>query len=63
MRKACISGIALLFLKEFAPAGESANVSPVSKNEELEIVLVTGEQPGPALWKVSSGSHDLWILG
>lgn len=30
---------------------------------ELEVVLVSGEQPGPALWKVSSGNHHLWILG
>lgn len=26
-------------------------------------VLVTGEHPGPGLWKVSSGDHALWILG
>ena len=26
---------------------------------ELDVVLVSGEQPGPALWKVSSGAHDL----
>jgi len=29
----------------------------------LEVVLVTGVQPGPALWKVTSGEHVLWILG
>jgi uncharacterized protein YbaP (TraB family) len=29
----------------------------------LEAVLVTGEQPGPGLWKVSKGDHVLWILG
>jgi uncharacterized protein YbaP (TraB family) len=29
----------------------------------MEVVLVTGVQPGPALWKVSSGDHVLWILG
>jgi hypothetical protein len=29
----------------------------------MEVVLVRGEQPGPALWKVSSGDHVLWILG
>jgi hypothetical protein len=29
----------------------------------MDVVLVTGEQPGPALWKVSSGDHVLWILG
>ena len=29
----------------------------------LDTVLVTGEQPGPGLWKVSKGNHVLWILG
>ena len=28
-----------------------------------ETVVVTGEQPGPGLWLVRNGSHDLWILG
>jgi hypothetical protein len=28
----------------------------------LEEVLVTGERPGPEMWRVSKGSHDLWIL-
>lgn len=26
-------------------------------------VIVTGEQPGPGLWLVRKGTHDLWILG
>jgi TraB/PrgY/gumN family len=34
-----------------------------SQNEELETVLVSGEVPGPGLWKVSQGDHVLWILG
>jgi hypothetical protein len=29
----------------------------------VEEVLVTGEHPGPGLWRVSSGDHSLWILG
>ncbi|MDR3386608.1 MAG: TraB/GumN family protein [Rudaea sp.] len=29
----------------------------------LDTVLVTGEQPGPGLWKVSRSDHVLWILG
>ena len=29
----------------------------------LDSVTVTGEQPGPGLWKVSKGDHTLWILG
>jgi hypothetical protein len=28
----------------------------------LEEVLVTGERPGPGMWRVSKGDHDLWIL-
>jgi uncharacterized protein YbaP (TraB family) len=31
--------------------------------ELLDEVLVTGEQPGPAMWKVRRGDHTLWILG
>lgn len=29
----------------------------------METVVVTGEQPGPGLWKVSKGDHVLWVLG
>lgn len=30
---------------------------------QLDTVVVTGEQPGPGLWKVSKGDHVLWVLG
>lgn len=30
---------------------------------DLETLVVSGEQPGPGLWKVSSGGNVLWILG
>ncbi|RUL74908.1 TraB/GumN family protein [Dyella choica] len=29
----------------------------------LPTVTVTGEQPGPGLWKVSKGGHVMWVLG
>jgi len=29
----------------------------------METVLVTGEQPGPGLWKVSRDGHVMWVLG
>lgn len=29
----------------------------------LDEVVVTGEQPGPPLWKLTKGDHVLWILG
>lgn len=28
-----------------------------------ETLIVTGDQPGPGLWLVRKGNHDLWILG
>ena len=31
--------------------------------EDMETVLVTGEQPGPGLWKVSRDGHVMWVLG
>jgi uncharacterized protein YbaP (TraB family) len=29
----------------------------------MEEVIVSGEQPGPPLWKVSRGDHVMWVLG
>ncbi|HEX6834261.1 MAG TPA: TraB/GumN family protein [Rudaea sp.] len=37
--------------------------APPADATTLETVTVTGEQPGPGLWKVSNGEHVLWILG
>lgn len=30
---------------------------------DLQSVTVSGVQPGPGLWKVSRGTHVLWVLG
>lgn len=40
------------------PAVEAEAAEPA-----IEEVVVSGEQPGPELWKVSKGDHVLWILG
>jgi uncharacterized protein YbaP (TraB family) len=29
----------------------------------MDEVVVSGEQPGPGLWKVTRGDHVLWVLG
>lgn len=65
MRRTCFPDIALLFFSGIALAEGPPNyaTSPRSTEPTMEVVLVTGEQPGPALWKVSSGDHVLWILG
>ena len=58
------SALALLLLTGFAIAGSSPDTSASdSGTPALEVVLVTGERAGPALWKVSSGDHVLWIQG
>jgi hypothetical protein len=48
-------------------AGASRAESPEASSAAIEEVLVTGQQPGPGLWKVThpSAGHDhvLWILG
>jgi hypothetical protein len=33
------------------------------EQETLEEVVVSGEQPGPGLWRVTNGANTLWILG
>lgn len=40
-----------------APAPSEAAV------EELQSIQITGQRPGPGLWKVSSGDHVMWIFG
>lgn len=40
-----------------------ADASAPESAARLETVVVSGEQPGPGLWKVSKGDHVLWILG
>jgi TraB family protein len=56
MLKPFIAGIAALLFAADVVADEGPS-------QEMEVVLVTGVQPGPGLWKVSSGNHVLWILG
>lgn len=65
MKINCVPRIALILLAGLAVADEARTdtATPVSKELDVEVVLVTGEQPGPALWQVSSGNHSLWILG
>ena len=49
------------------PAPASAPPAPTSNaaavDEAIDEVVVSGEQPGPPLWKVSKGDHVMWVLG
>jgi hypothetical protein len=50
-------------LAMFCAHAQSPPATPPQDTTTLDTVLVTGEQPGPGLWKVSKGDHVLWILG
>ena len=44
-------------------SGVSLAAEAVADNlDELETVLIVGEQPEPGLWKVSKGDHVMWVL-
>jgi hypothetical protein len=49
---------ALSLLSAVSPGAEPA----AEILDELETVLIVGEQPGPGLWKVSKGDHVMWVL-
>lgn len=46
------------------PPEQAPPAEPVAPDiASLDTIVVTGVQPGPGLWRVSRGSHVLWILG
>lgn len=54
----------LILCAMLAMATNAAAESAASPGAEaVEEILIVGEQPGPGLWKVSRGGHELWILG
>jgi uncharacterized protein YbaP (TraB family) len=44
-------------------APQAADAPPPPGAMQLDEINVTGERPGPRLWKVSKGDHVLWLLG
>ncbi|GGK01511.1 TraB/GumN family protein [Luteimonas terricola] len=46
-----------------ATAADPARVAADDDIVDLEAMVVSGAQPGPGMWKVSSGDHVLYILG
>ena len=59
-RLAALAG-ASLALSAAAGGDEPQPALPAPSAPALAEVLVTGEQPGPGMWRVSSGKHELWI--
>lgn len=68
MRRALIVLALLTALPGFAaaqtvPAPAAASAPPAGDIRDFDTLVVTGEQPGPGMWKVMRGGHVLWILG
>lgn len=42
--------------------GLSSWAGAQSNSTNLEMIVVTGERPGPGLWRASKDGHDVWIL-
>jgi TraB/PrgY/gumN family len=42
--------------------GTASSATTPPDQAMVQEVLVTGERPGPGMWRVSKGDHDLWIL-
>lgn len=53
----------LLFATSCAIGPGIALAQTAATPAQIERVMVTGESPGPGLWKVSRGDHVLWIAG
>ncbi|MGB6451144.1 MAG: TraB/GumN family protein [Steroidobacteraceae bacterium] len=46
-----------------AAPSAAAQPAPAADNQPVQEVDVTGERPGPSLWRVSKGDHVAWLLG
>jgi uncharacterized protein YbaP (TraB family) len=61
-----VTRVVLVALFAMAEAqGQESSDSKLSQEATapLDEILVTGEQPGPGLWKITKGDHVLWVLG
>jgi uncharacterized protein YbaP (TraB family) len=67
MQMGCARIAALLTLSLCAPLavaqGADRRFTKTPGGATVEEVLVTGEHPGPGMWKVINGDNSLWILG
>ena len=51
-----------LLLADLARAQESEAAIGAGADEPVEVVVVTGRQPGPPLWRVRNGEHVMYIF-
>src|SRR5262245_54550789 len=59
------TGIACLLIASIATPARSQSTPPPPDSQDATIaeVVVTGDQPGPGLWKATRDGRVLWIYG
>jgi uncharacterized protein YbaP (TraB family) len=55
--------VALLVFGGARVAAAAGPVVPTAQSEAPQEVEITGERPGPRLWRISKGDHVIWLLG
>ncbi|HEX3673405.1 MAG TPA: TraB/GumN family protein [Rhizomicrobium sp.] len=56
--------LALLLAVPAVALAQDASAPPVQDwSKDGEVVIVTAERPGPALWHIARNGSDVWILG
>jgi len=47
------------------PQAAATTAAPTTEAGEPlpQTILVSGQRPGPGLWKVSKGDHVMWVFG
>lgn len=58
-----LAPLALALGASLALAASHGPATPPPTSELIEEVTITGERPGPEMWKVSKDGHVLWLLG
>ncbi len=57
-----VARLSALALGMAGTVGWAVGPSETPSTPVLDEVLVTGERPGPGMWRISNGGHDLWVL-
>jgi uncharacterized protein YbaP (TraB family) len=57
-----IASFAVLSLVQYRASAQEPPPPAEKPVDTTEEVVVEGERPGPGIWQVSKGDHDLWIL-
>ena len=60
----CVASLPFISVNAaFAAPENSPIANAAATSVVLDRMLVSGEQPGPGMWKVIKGDHTLWIIG